>query len=57
MSRPTLEPLWHRATGEIGYKLGIEGTSKNLFLKRQELLALRALINGVLEDHREPVNI
>lgn len=50
MSRPTLEPRWHGASGQLGYRLSIEGVNKALFFKRAELEALRSLIANVLED-------
>jgi hypothetical protein len=50
---PTLEPLWHKASGELGYRLSIEGASKSLFFKRAELEALQLLISTVLEDRHD----
>lgn len=53
MSRPTLEPQWHKASGRLGYRLSIEGVNKVLFFKRDELEALQELINRVLEDSHD----
>ena len=50
MSQPTLEPLWHKASGQTGYRLSIQGAKPVLFFKRAELEALQLLIANVLED-------
>lgn len=50
MSQPTLEPVWHKATGQMGYRLSIQGAKHVLFFKRAELEALQSLIANVLED-------
>lgn len=51
MSRPTLEPVWHKQANRLGYRLGIEGVNKALFFKRAELEALQSLIANVLEGN------
>ncbi|MCU1697853.1 MAG: hypothetical protein JWR34_3916 [Mycobacterium sp.] len=55
MSRPTLEPLWDKTTGQLGYKLSFEGVNKALFFKRAELEALQSLIGNVLEDNHSGI--
>lgn len=51
-----LEPLWHSATGQVGYRLTVEGCSKALFFKAAELEALRSLIGEVLRDKHDLAN-
>ncbi|SHQ35927.1 Uncharacterised protein [Mycobacteroides abscessus subsp. bolletii] len=46
---PTLEPLWCKATRQVGYKLR-NGSSRALFFKKDELAELRSLLAAVLED-------
>lgn len=46
---PTLEPVWCKATRQVGYKLR-NGSSRALFFKREELAELQSLITTVLED-------
>jgi hypothetical protein len=53
MTQPTLEPLWHKATNQVGYRLSIEGVNKALFFGREELETLQSLITDVLKDSRE----
>jgi NADH:ubiquinone oxidoreductase subunit 4 (subunit M) len=45
-----VEPFRHRETGQIKYKLGIDGVSRQLILNTQELKHLNSLIQRVLED-------
>lgn len=52
MSSPTLEPFRHNGTGQIRYKLGIEGASRQLIFNPAELEALRALIERTQEGSR-----
>ena len=47
---PTLEPIWHKSSNQVGYRLRVRGTSKTLFFKRAELEALQSRISEVLED-------
>jgi hypothetical protein len=54
MSEVMLEPVWHKTTQEVGFKLSRQGTSKALFFKPDELRALRSLIDLVLVDNHAP---
>lgn len=49
MSDPTLEPFRHNGTGQIKYKLGIEGVNRQLIFNPAELEALRVLIERAQE--------
>lgn len=53
MSQPKLDPLWHKTTRRVGYRLSVEGVSKALFFDRAELETLQSLITNVLKDDRE----
>jgi hypothetical protein len=50
MSRPTLEPFRQSATGQVKYKLGIDGARLQLIFSAAELEALQSLIQRVQED-------
>jgi hypothetical protein len=50
MSGPTLEPFRQSGTGQLKYKLGIDGASRQLIFSAAELEALQSLIQRVQED-------
>jgi hypothetical protein len=50
MSRPTLEPFRQSGTGQVKYKLGIDGARRQLIFSAAELEALQSLIQRVQED-------
>lgn len=52
MSTVTLEPFQHKNTGQIKFKLGVDGASRQLILNTHELAALQTLIQRVQEDSR-----